>query len=268
MKKIKYIFILFLIVGAFSCEKQDTLIDQIKQGSNLVEFENASAIFTQVSSTGDFEVKAFVKLTGPSLADVSGDITVNIGVDTSSTAVEGKHYAFTSKTLVLKKSQNYLGTFTFTMKTADIASPSTSHLVLKISSVSGADNVVASTKLNDISLIYVCNYHLGGTYTVHTVRSDGNVYDWTEEIRELGIGKYRTQHVGRWDPPLNNGAGMLFYNTCDKINVPAQNLADMYSNQNYGSGTYDVETGIIDITYTIEFSAGNRQYHAVYTPVK
>jgi len=269
MKKIKYILILFLVIGSFvSCEKKDSLIDQIKQGTNLVEFENSSNIFTQVSETGDWQVQVFLKVTGPTTGDLSGDITVKIAADTSSDAVEGKHYAFIEKSVVLKESENYLATFSFTMKTDGVEYPSTAHLNLKITSVSGASNIIASGKLNDIALTYVCPYHLGGTYNVHTVRSDGATYDWTEDITELGIGQYLTQFVGTWNPPLNPNYGMLFYNVCDKIDVPQQNLADMYSNQVYGGGTYDEPTGVIDITYTIEFSAGNTQYHSVYTPAK
>lgn len=255
-----------MVIGSFvSCQKKDSLIDQIKQGTNLVEFQNSSNVFTQVSGTGDFQVQVFLKVTGPTTGDLSGDITVNIVADTSSDAVEGTHYAFIKKSVVLKESENYLATFNFTMKTDGVAYPSTSHLKLKISSVSGASNIIASGKLNDIALTYVCPYHLAGTYDVHTVSSSGGTYDWTEDITELGIGKYVTENVGPW--PLS--PGNVFYNVCDKINVPKQDLAGgMYSNKVYGGGTYDVNTGIIDMTYTIEFAAGNVQYHSVYTPAK
>jgi len=268
MKKIKYIILFIFAIGSFfSCDKEDRDVDLIKQGNNFVDFEQKSIVLSQVSETGDYTVDVQVKLNGPTTADVNGDITVTFDADPSSTAIEGTHYEWMdSKSIVLKQSENYLGVFQLKMKTAGIDAPSSAVLNLKITSVSGAANVVATAKFDEIKFTYVCPYHLGGTYNVHTVRSDGNEYDWVETISEIGVGTYLTQRVGTWDPPLNPNYGLLFYNACDKITVPQQNLADMYSNQVYGGGTYDEATGVIKITYTIEFSSGNMNYTSTYTP--
>jgi len=267
MKRIIYILIMIVAVGGFnSCEPDLRDVDMIKDGPNLVVFKNSSQTETQVSETGDFEVEIQIKLTGPTTENVSGDITVTFEADPSSSAIEGKHYEWISKEVVLKKENNYLAILKIIQKTDGVEYPSTAVLNLKVANATGASNVIASGKPTSINLTYVCPYHLGGKYHVHTVRGDGKVYDWTENITEIGIGTYITQYVGTWQPPLNPNYGYLFYNVCDAIDVPAQNLADMYSNQVYGGGSYDVATGVIDVTYTIEFSSGNMTYHSVYTP--
>jgi len=273
MKKIKYLLLLAMAVATFnSCEEVDKEVYQIKDGINLATFENNSQTEAQIAATGDYDVDMKIKLTGASLADVSGDITVVVAVDDASTAVEGTHYSIESTTVVLKASNNYLGLLRVTMITDGIVTPLEVQpvLSLKIASATGDSNVENSGKLSNLTLSYACPSYLEGTYDVETVRGDAGVAHWTEYVEEIGIGTYLTEYVGTWNPPLNPDYGMLFTDVCGDLNVPQQDLADMYGNQvqSIAVGTVDDDTGVFVIPYSIVSSGWSQTYTSTYTPVK
>ncbi|MCB2194716.1 MAG: DUF4843 domain-containing protein [Bacteroidetes bacterium] len=275
MKNLKYILIFLLSIGIFnSCLiDNETNVEDNDAGPNFAGFEDPFMIRTGIADGSEYAIAVKVKLTGPTHLDVTNDITVTIGVDqASSTAVEGTHYRIDNPTITLTAENNHLGLFELTMLTDGIVAPldESPVVVLEVVSASGDNNVINNGKKIDITLNYACPSDLAGDYSVVTVRDDGAYNSWTETITEIGVGHYKTQYVGLWDTPLNPDYGFDFLDVCDKITVPLQDLAGgLYSNDVYGhaEGNVDPVTGVITIMYTIEFTAGNSEYTAVYTPL-
>ena len=219
-----------------------------------------------------------LKLDGPTTGDISGDITVTIEVDKdASTAVEGTHYSNDNPSITLKKEDNYMGVFEFSQLTEGIETPldELPYVVLKIKSVTGAENVIPSGKPLKITLSYACPSNLEGNYNAHMVYTgyDGSVseIDFTDYITETGIGQYRTTEVGHWIGGLGVGTpGYTFYDVCSEITIPGQYLVDYYANwvQGTSKGSVD-ENGVIHVQYSICYPQGSdhcRYYDVTYTP--
>jgi len=279
MKKLKFIVFTILITSLFlSCEKDTKDVELIKDGDNIVIFENNAQVVTNIAETGEHSFDVMVKLTGPTFAEMTEDVTLTVGVDTeASDAEEGVHYRLDNTKLVLKQSENYIGLFTVTMLTDGVPSPLAKHLILKITDAQGG-KVVASGKETDIKLSYACPSDLAGTYNVVTIYTDydGNVstLNWTEDITETGIGEYRTGRVGHWDPATLGGTpGYTFYDVCGEITIPGQYLADYWANWVQGTepGAVDENTGVITVKYSVCYPQGSdhcRYYESTYTPAK
>lgn len=278
MRKLKYLFIIVLSMTVLNSCFEDPEIDLSlnDDGPNVAGFDDFSLSLPAIADGQEYEFQIQVKLIGPTVKDLTSDVTFTVAAEEGSTAIEGTHYRIDDKNVTLTKDNNYLGLVTLTMLTAGIVTPldPLPELLLGTENVAGADNVVPTGKPVEITLAYACPSFLAGTYDVETTRDDGAVRNWTETITETGIGEYLTEYVGLWIPPLNPDYGMKFTDNCNTLTVPQQNLADMYSNQVYshlpGTAVTD-ETGQptqITIYYTIEFSAGNSTYTAVYTPAK
>ncbi len=273
MKRLKYIFLFLLAVSVFSaCEEKTKETDLIADGINLAAFELSQQAVTEVADGTEYPFMVKMKVKGPSIPDLSGDITVTVAVDPASTAVEGTHFRIDSKTITIKEGENYLGLLPVTLLTQGIATPLAASpvLILKVTTASGNSKVTYSAKKTSITLNYACPSFLEGNYSVNTVSSSGGVFNANQTIVKLGVGQYLSQHVGTWNPPLNANYGFIFTDVCNVITVPQQNLADMYSNKVYShkAGTVDPATGVMVIYYTIEFTAGNRTYTATFTPLK
>ena len=278
MKTLKYILILVLSLGAFnSCLVDDTTrYDLNDDGPNLAGFSDTRTAFSFVSDGSEYEFTVRMKLIGPTSMDETGDITVTIGADASSTAVEGVHYRLDNPTMTLKKSDNYLGLMPVTILTEGIIAPldEAPMLVLKVVSATGGQHVLNNGKNLEITLNYGCFSDLAGTYNAHLIRTnpDGSqtVHDYVDVITQTGVGEYRTTEVGHYIGGLGVGTnGYTFVDVCNVITVPNQNLVDYYSNEVFGNqpGSVDPATGVITTYYTITFSAGNRTYECTYTPV-
>jgi hypothetical protein len=274
MKRFNHI-LLILFLGVFffaSCDDETKEVELIQDGKNLVVFEATNQAVTEVADGTEYKVQVKVKLQGPSTDKVGGDITVNVGYDqTLTTAVEGTHFRLDNPSIVLKQSNNYLGLYEFTMLTEGIVTPLAKSplLYLTFSSATGAENVIASAKAIKVTLNFACPSELQGSYSVVMVRDGTTTYTFQDNITKTGVGTYRTSEVGHWIGGLGVGTnGYTFTDVCGVINVPEQNLVDYYSNKVYGNGpgTVDEETGVITISYTITFAAGDRVYECVYTP--
>jgi|GEM_PF-607137 hypothetical protein len=284
MKTLKYIFLLVLVVGTFnSCFEDNTIYEQNDDGPNMVGFRDPSVTLGAVADGNEYTYVLPVKVFGPTLTDVKSVVTATIGVDESSTAIEGTHFRLDNPTITFDPDNNLLNNFEVTMLTEGIEAPldEAPVLVLKVTDVSGSSNVVASGKTISITLNYGCFSNLAGIYSVVVVRTnyDGVVTEYPayeEEIKSTGIGEYRTSYIGHYIPtngyPDGLGAGtegFSFNDVCDVLSVPLQNLNDYYSNEVSGTdfGAVDPETGVLTLKYQITFAAGIRSYVSVYTPV-
>ena len=272
MKKLLYI--LFIALGVTivtSCDESgDGLIEQIENGDNLISFFDDNIAYGAVANGDEHQIEFEVFIQGPTTKDASGDVTVTIGVDESSTAVEGTHYRLDQKTFVLKESDDYRGIMSVTMLTEGIATPLdvSPELVLKMESATGADKVIATGKKQQITLDYACPSFLAGNYSVTVTWSAGSYTENDEVLVEVGIGIYQGTYVAKWgDLGVSTGYGIEFKEICGVVTVPKQNLAGYYSNDVHGikAGSVDSD-GVITIHYFAGSGSGDFDYTAVYTP--
>ncbi len=274
MKRIKFIPIILLgIIAILSCEKEESLISQIESSTNLAGFELPSMAVTRIADGSEYTIQVRMKLAGPTTRDLSDDITVTLGADTSSTAVAGTHYRFDNTSITLSKSNNYLGLFEFTMLTDGIVTPleTSPVLVLRATDATGESTVINSGRPINITLNYACPSDLEGSYTA-TVLRDGvelAASPYTDYITMTGVGTYRTTEVGHWIGGLGVGVpGYTFTDVCGVIDVPQQSLVEYYSNvvQSTEPGSVDPVTGVIHIVYSISSSGWTSVYDCTYVP--
>ena len=275
MKKLKYLLIFILSLGIFnSCLIDDeTDLDLNADGYNLVGFEDASATVAGITNGDEYTFELEVKLVGPTSMGVTNDITLTIGAHESSTAIEGTHFRIDNPTITLAASNNHLAHVEFTMLTEGLVAPldEVPLLVLEVVSATGDPTVVNNGKTTTVSLNYACFSNLEGTYDVTMVRThyEGGetTYTWTEYITETGVGEYRTAEVGHWIGGLGVGnPGFTFYDVCNVITIPGQNLVDYYSNWVEGTvnGSVDPATGNLHMEYSICASYGCYSYVSDY----
>src|SRR5699024_10423165 len=129
MNILRYIFVLLVEALLFVSCKEDHLIEDIEDGPNLAAFDNNNKSVSQIADGSEYKVEVPMKLIGPSVRDVSGDINVNVElayespgdtIDAEERAVEGTHFRLDQNQIMLKESDNYLGKYTFTMLTEGI----------------------------------------------------------------------------------------------------------------------------------------------------
>lgn len=283
MRKIKYIMLFILSVSLFnSCIDDTTNYDLNDNGPNVAGFEINKASVTAVADGAEYSFKFKVKIVGPTSMNLTDDITLTIGADATSTAVENVNYKIPNPVIVLKKSNNYLGWFEITMVTADIETPYEGDfpvLVLKPTAATGSSKVLPNGKSLQVTLNYACFSNLAGTYSCHAVITRAvsgavTTYDWTDDIiTEIRVGTYRTTYVTyKGYVPLGTGTnGYTFMDNCNKLTVPEQNLLDYYSNIVIGTavGSHDNATDKLHIEYSTSTTAaaGNRLGVYDYTPV-
>lgn len=273
MKKLKYLLIFILSLGIFnSCLIDDeTDLDLNADGYNLIGFEDASMTVAGITDGSEYTFKLEVKLIGPTSMGVTNDITLTFGAHKSSTAIEGTHFRIDNSTVTLAASDNHLALVEFTMLTDGLVAPldEVPVLVLEVVSASGDPTVVINGKTMTVSLNYACFSNLAGTYNATMIRDGGTPVNYVDEITETGVGEYRTTEVGHWIGGLGVGTpGFTFYDVCNVITVPGQDLVDYYGNLVEGTqlGSVDPGTGIIHIVYSISSSGWSSVYDCTYVP--
>ncbi len=276
MKTLKYILILFFSLGALnSCLVDDTTrYDLNDDGPNLAGFTDARTAFSFVSDGNEYDFTVKVKLIGPTSMDVTEDIVLTIDSDESSTAIKNTHFVLPQPTITLKKSDNYLGVIPVKILTDGIIAPlaTAPKLVLKAVSATGAENVINNGKKLEITLNYGCFSNLAGLYTltiqrVSTLGVPSTIVRTDEVITQTGVGTYRTTYAGHWTPgQLGGTPGFTFTDVCNVLNVPEQNLVDLYSNIVEGTalGSVNPETGDIYIEYSVCYAGACNFYKATY----
>lgn len=274
MRKLKYILLFILSTVVFnSCLIDDTtMVDDYDQGNNVAGFELTASTISAVADGSEYKFYMKVKLMGPTVNELQGDVTVTVAADASSTAIEGTHFRLDNPTLVLKKENNYLGLLEVTMVTAGVETPlkPSPILVLKPTAATGESKVVASGKMLAVTMNYACPSFLEGTYSVVVTRDGNTITPYsTVTITKTGVGEYRTSEVGHWPAASLGGTpGFTFYDVCGVITVPRQNLVDLYSNivQGFVEGNVNEDTGVITIIYKIT-STWESEYVWVCTPI-
>jgi len=273
MKNIKNLLILLISVSLFtSCFDDETGLELNAEGNNVAGFADERVNVSKIASGDEYLIDLKMKLEGPSTMDLTSDVTVTFAATAASTAIEGVHYRLDNPTTTLTKDNDYLGYGTIVMLSDGIVAPLAGPspiLVLQATTTSGDGKVVASGKPVKVTLNYACFSQLAGTYSVVTLRDGAQITPYsTVDFVETGTGEYRTSQVGHWTD-LGNVPGFTFYDVCDTITVPKQDLTETYTNQVegvLGQSSVDADTGIITITYTIK-SDWESTYVTVYTPM-
>jgi len=275
---LKYLTILCAFLMFTSCLVDDVAESTINdEGPNLASFRNTSGLLGAIADGNEYQFDIQVEVLGPNYVDQTGDVQYTVGVDPASTAVEGTHFAFASTTGSLTESSNYLGTFPVTLLTDGIMAPLdvSPVLILTMTDASG-NNVVPNGKKIILTLNYLCFSNLGGVYNTETVYFRGGAEvltaTGTDEIFDQGDGEYRTGEVGHWtQAQLGGTPGMTFFDVCNAITIPNQNLVNLYSNEVegvLGNSFADPDTGVITFNYTIVVppATEDREYFVTYTP--
>jgi len=258
MKNLKLAILALGVLFLGSCElfQDDTTLDLNSAGPNLASFEKENIVYSQVATGDEYTFDVFLKIKGPTSMDLTEDVTVTFDVDDSSTAIEGTHYRINDSSVKLTKAGNYLGKLSVTMLTAGIVAPLPADPTIVLYAKANGTNVTGNGKPAKIKLVYGCLSHFEGTYDVTTEYTgyDGSVttLNWTEEITKTGIEEYRTGRVGHWSvSSLGGNPGFTFYNKCDELSVPGQNLVDTYSNWVEGTATGSADGNTLFIEYSI-----------------
>lgn len=273
---LKYLTILCAALMFTSClvddEDPSTVNDQ---GPNLAQFRNPSTTLGAVSDGNEFIFPLKIEIYGPTIVDQKGDVQVTVGVDPSSTAIEGTHFKLADPTITLTEATNYRGFFPVTMLTDGINAPLdvSPVLVLNVTDATGT-NVAPQGKQMVITLNYLCFSDIAGNYTYVTdYYRDGALvgqYTGTDFLTQTGEGEYRTGKVGHWDD-IGGTPGMTLFDVCNQITIPNQNLVDLYSNEVegvLGNSFRDADTGVLTFNYTIVVppATADREYFVTYTP--
>jgi hypothetical protein len=276
MRKLKYSILMILsVVLLNSCWEDTTELDLNKESNNVAGFEFGSQNIAAVADGNAYEFEIKMKVKGPTSMDLTEDVTVTVAAAEASTAIEGTHFSIDVPTLTLKADNNYLGLFKITMLTEGIETPldESPILILEATAVTGPDNVVPSGKPITITMNYACFSDLAGTYDVAVLRDGAPISPYSVvTVTETGIGEYRTSEVGHWGQATLGGTpGFTFYDVCNVITIPGQNLVDLYSNwvnsDGVDPGAVDPETGVITLAYKIT-STWESLYEWTLTPQK
>jgi len=132
----------------------------------------------------------------------------------------------------------------------------------------GGSMYVYGTTIASFAIIVNCSSNLAGNYAVKATRDDGNIYDQgIETLVEVSPGYYKTVTTGGWAAgTIAPDQGFNFQDTCNTLTVPDQDLAQgYYSNDVTGrDGGEVLANGDLVVNYTIDFSAGARDYSNSY----
>ncbi len=260
-----------------SCFDDETGLELNDEGNNVAGFTNTTENVSKISSGEEYQIELQMKVSGPTILDLTSDITVSYAATDASTAIEGVHYRIDNPTTTLTKANNYLGYGSIVMLTEGIDAPldgPSPILVLQATTTSGDGTVVASGKPVSVTLNYACDSNLDGTYTETQEywRAGAFVSSTTRTVTftKTGVGEYRTSEVGHWSQAsLGYTPGFTFYDVCGAITIPGQNLVDAYGNWVVGvagASSVDDITGDIYMEYEIEYPEGtdDRVYYVTY----
>jgi len=260
-----------------SCFDDETGLELNDQGNNVAGFTNARENVANIADGSEYDFTLKMKLEGPTVMDLTNDVTVTFEATAGSTAIEGVHYRIDNPTTTLLKANDFLGYANVVMLTDGIVAPLAGPspiLILKATATTGDNKVVASGKPVTVTLNYACDSNLDGNYTETFEYYRGGAFvstgTRTTTFTKTGVGEYRTSNVGHWTPAQLGGTpGFTFYDVCGDISIPGQNLVDLYSNWVQGvAGVSSVDpvTGNIYIEYTIVVppATSDRVYYVTY----
>lgn len=271
----------FALIMTSCLVDDETRSDLNDQGPLLAGFTSTSQTISGISNGDTYPNEIKMEVKGPAIEEFQGDVAVTVAVNTAlSTAIEGTHFSFPSKTITLSRSSNYTGKLPVTLLTEGIVAPLDVSPVLYLDVVSAdGSNVVNNGKQIKITFNYLCFSNLAGTYDVemHYINTGAGIDRFIygeDEIVETAPGEYRAQRVAYWELEGGPGAiggtnGYTFYDVCNAITIPAQNLVELYSNiveGVIGNSFVNPETGVIYFEYTVCFGGACREFFVFYTP--
>jgi hypothetical protein len=282
MKTMKYLIsIVILSLATFnSClVDKTTPYDDNEKGKNVAGFDLTRTSVAGIADGTEYTFPMKVKIVGPTVRDLSNDVTLIIAPDTEAMseaaaanpkltpAIQGTHFKITNPQVVLTKADNYLGTINITMTTAGLVTPLAKSpiLILKTVSATGDDNVTNNGKKLEVSMNFACYSEFQGSYTVtinrvSTTGAASTIVRTDETFTKIGVETYRTKYVGHWTPAqLAPGTpGFTFLNSCNELIIPEQNLADYWANMVNGMsiGKYDPVAGTFYMEYTVCYPPG------------
>ena len=296
MRKLKYLLMLFASMALLnSCFEDYTELDLNDDGPNLVTFERIDASLGAVADGNEYDFDVKMKVVGPTMMDLTNDLTVTVTPTDASTAVEGVHYRFNNLPLTLTKANNYLGLLSITLITEGNSPPmegtpefaAWEPPVLYVDiSVSGDPNVLGSGKGGVFTLNYRAPNPYAGLYSVemryfHPTAggSHPSFPDFNPDDPYGGIRNYEKELIAITGRKCETGFGVwgdtdLCWITINPDNTINFEVADTWDydvklgdpfNPDLVSH-FDPETGIIYMYYHYEGSGGARIFWEIFTP--
>ncbi len=278
MKNIKILLILLISVSLFtSCFDDETGLELNDKGNNVAGFSNARENVANIADGSEYTIPLKMKLEGPTVMDLTSDVTVTFAATSASTAIEGVHYRIDNASTTLLNANDYLGYANIVMLSDGIVAPLAGPspiLILQATTTTGENTVVASGKPVTVTINYACDSNLDGAWTETYEYFRGGVFQWSDSrtttFTKTGVGEYRTSEVGHWTPAqLGYTPGFTFYDVCGEITIPGQKLVDAYGNWVVGvagASSVDPITGDIHMEYEVQYPAGtaDRKYNITY----
>lgn len=161
-----------------SCLLDDTKTD-FGKGSNFVGFASPTAIVSAVATGGEVNTTLPVQILGPSVNKLEGDITVNVNIDPSSTAVEGTNFRLTTNTITLSPAGEdlYTGEFPITIITEGIETPYVGDspvIVLNVTEIGTTENVLINDKTKQVraTIAYSCPFAIEDYEGIYLATTD------------------------------------------------------------------------------------------------
>ena len=179
MRNIKYLLMFILSMALFnSCFEDATDIHLNGESVNVVTFERIDANLTGTANGDEYDFQSKIKVIGPTVMDLTGDISVNLTANENSTAVEGVHYRIENLPITLTKANNYLGLMDITLTSEGNSPPKEGtpeydayvppKLILDIA-VTGDPSVRGSGKGGNFTLNFTAPNPYAGNYTSHVI---------------------------------------------------------------------------------------------------
>lgn len=283
--KLIYMAVPLLCLLLSSCDALlDDQVTDFGTGPDFVGFAK-STISVSTPANGDEAEKTIpVKLIGPDVESMTGEITVNVSVDPSSTAVEGVNYNLGSSSVVLNEENNYQASLPITLITEGINPPldEAPYLVLNIDEINANGDIVINgkTESTKVTINYLCNSDLEGKYSVtttylyHDFLPDyaTNTMDMTVTSEEYGVYTVPDISGGLYSSgPYSTGYGtsgveFTFSDLCDNISWEGQHdpwgaITPLAG----GVNEVNPETGVFTISWHNE--AYGEEGISVFTPI-
>ncbi len=180
MKNLKYIlFLLLSVVALNSCLiDNESDLDLNDDGMNVVTFERVTNNLTVTATGEEITLSVPFKIVGPTVSELTNDITVTFTPNASSTAVLDDHFRFVNSSITLKKSNNYLGLLEVVMITEGNAAP--------MDGTPEFETYVAPVLIVDIATTgdeKVTGSGKGGTFTLNFIPPNPFAGDYATEMR-------------------------------------------------------------------------------------
>ncbi|WP_200980200.1 DUF4843 domain-containing protein [Echinicola sp. 20G] len=272
MKRYKFIYAFVALASLLTTACFDDPGLETTWNGSEIEF-NASNLptgltenFVRISDDQTDMAEIQVNLVGTAL---NNDVTVNVEVDPSSTAIAGVHYSLPSQSMTIPAGE-VVGTFNVEVLTGNISPDEEPDLVLNITDASGV-KVSANYSSMTYKMRVICDSDLAGTYAVVwdvLIIGDGEggasqtltnySFGNTIEITEAGVGVYQLSDMSFGLYPAGYGDTGPTGRISDNCNVITgdPNNTDQYGDPFTINGTSDPDNGTIRLIWSNTYGDG------------